>query len=176
MLREANNCRFVRDGGWLRRGYRFAAGGLEAAGAVGPRRYAQAEQSQRSQPVLVMQAQGRCWWWYRDRFYWDDDGLTPGDVTALVADRERRKGRKLERARAALVADERAVDGRRERVPRRARLAVWERDGGRCVECGSGFDLQYDHVIPVSLGGATSVENLQLLCGDCNRAKGAALG
>jgi hypothetical protein len=47
------------------------------------------------------------------------------------------------------------------------RRAVFERDGGKCVECGSTFDLQYDHVIPVALGGATTVENLQLLCGDC---------
>jgi 5-methylcytosine-specific restriction endonuclease McrA len=65
---------------------------------------------------------------------------------------------------------------RREALPRELRYAVWERDGGRCVECGSAFELQYDHVIPVALGGATSAENLQLLCGDCNRAKGATLG
>ena len=55
------------------------------------------------------------------------------------------------------------------------RLAVWERDGGRCTECGTDFDLQYDHVIPVALGGATTAENLQLLCGPCNRRKGAAI-
>jgi 5-methylcytosine-specific restriction endonuclease McrA len=64
---------------------------------------------------------------------------------------------------------------RREPIPREIRLAVWQRDGGRCVECGSDFDLQYDHVIPLSMGGATSVQNLQLLCADCNRAKGASL-
>jgi 5-methylcytosine-specific restriction endonuclease McrA len=33
--------------------------------------------------------------------------------------------------------------------------------------------LPYDHVIPVALGGATTIGNLQLLCGDCNREKGA---
>jgi 5-methylcytosine-specific restriction endonuclease McrA len=64
---------------------------------------------------------------------------------------------------------------RREPIPRDVRLAVWQRDGGRCVECASDFELQYDHVIPFSMGGASSVENLQLLCADCNRAKGAAL-
>jgi 5-methylcytosine-specific restriction endonuclease McrA len=52
---------------------------------------------------------------------------------------------------------------------------VFERDGGQCVECGSKFDLQYDHLIPVALGGASTVDNLQLLCGECNRLKGADL-
>jgi 5-methylcytosine-specific restriction endonuclease McrA len=52
---------------------------------------------------------------------------------------------------------------------------VYERDGGRCVECDSTFDLQYDHVLPVALGGATTVENLQLLCADCNRQKSDTL-
>jgi 5-methylcytosine-specific restriction endonuclease McrA len=53
---------------------------------------------------------------------------------------------------------------------------VFERDGGRCVECGSGFDIQYDHVIPLALGGANTVQNLQILCAPCNQAKGATLG
>ena len=52
---------------------------------------------------------------------------------------------------------------------------MFARDGGRCAECGSDFDLQYDHVIPVALGGGDGVDNLQLLCADCNRRKGAAL-
>lgn len=53
---------------------------------------------------------------------------------------------------------------------------MWERDGGRCVECEGTFDLQYDHVIPVLLGGGSTVENLQVLCGAFNRRKGATLG
>jgi 5-methylcytosine-specific restriction endonuclease McrA len=60
-------------------------------------------------------------------------------------------------------------------IPSDLRRTVFERDGGRCVECGSNFDLQYDHVLPVALGGATTLENLQLLCADCNRRKSDSL-
>ncbi len=61
---------------------------------------------------------------------------------------------------------------KRKRPSREVREAVFRRDGGRCVECGDNFDLQYDHVIPWSLGGADTVENLQLLCSRCNQSKG----
>ena len=173
MLREARNCAFVRQGALLWRRHVFVVGAREA-GVLRPGAYARAARAQVLEPIPLMESAGRRWWWYRDRFYWEDEGYEPRDVVALVADRERRSRRRLDRAHAALH-QEHASAGRREPVPRDVRLVVWRRDRGRCRECGSGFDLQYDHVIPLALGGATSVENLQLLCGDCNRAKGASL-
>ena len=32
--------------------------------------------------------------------------------------------------------------------------------------------MEFDHVLPLSKGGKTTVENLQILCRRCNRAKG----
>lgn len=60
-------------------------------------------------------------------------------------------------------------------VPQWMRTEVWQRDQAKCAECGATEYLEFDHVIPHSLGGATSVNNLQLLCRRCNLEKGARL-
>lgn len=49
------------------------------------------------------------------------------------------------------------------------------RDGLRCALCGAQKtrrELVMDHVIPWSQGGPTELDNLQLLCGPCDIAKG----
>jgi hypothetical protein len=58
-------------------------------------------------------------------------------------------------------------------IPQAVKIAVSARDGGRCRQCGSTEELHFDHVIPWSKGGANTVNNIQLLCGPCNRRKGA---
>lgn len=65
--------------------------------------------------------------------------------------------------------------GGREPIPEGVRRVVWRRDGGRCVQCGAGANLHFDHIIPVAKGGATTVDNLQVLCAPCNMAKGAKI-
>jgi hypothetical protein len=53
-------------------------------------------------------------------------------------------------------------------------IALGRRDGFHCRSCGdASADLQIDHIYPVSRGGGNEPENLQLLCKDCNMAKGA---
>jgi 5-methylcytosine-specific restriction endonuclease McrA len=96
--------------------------------------------------------------------------LDAEDVKALVLQRKRRLEQKLQSARSLMRAEE---DGRptRTSVSTELRRTVFERDGGRCVECGSAFNIQYDHILPVAHGGATTLQNLQILCAECNRRK-----
>jgi 5-methylcytosine-specific restriction endonuclease McrA len=57
-------------------------------------------------------------------------------------------------------------------APPALRALVLHRDGHRCLRCGAGGQLQIDHVLAWRLGGRTQPKNLQVLCGECNRAKG----
>lgn len=66
-----------------------------------------------------------------------------------------------------------------DRVPRRevrfSRHNIFVRDGNACQYCGhrkTRNELNLDHVIPRSRGGATTWENIVCACLDCNRLKG----
>ncbi len=56
-------------------------------------------------------------------------------------------------------------------IPQDVKNAVWQRDGGKCAQCGSISYLEYDHIIPHTKGGANSEANVQLLCRNCNLKK-----
>ena len=52
---------------------------------------------------------------------------------------------------------------------------LYGEQGGDCNGCGEHFQMQHleiDHIIAKSVGGTDHIENLQLLCGHCNRIKG----
>lgn len=47
--------------------------------------------------------------------------------------------------------------------------------GGHCAGCADHFlirNLEVDHIVPRAKGGTDHLDNLQLLCGYCNRVKG----
>lgn len=62
-------------------------------------------------------------------------------------------------------------------IPLGIRLEVLARNNFRCVYCGKspstdiGTKLHIDHILPFSKGGKSIIENLQILCFDCNLGK-----
>ena len=57
-------------------------------------------------------------------------------------------------------------------VTRNQRLRILDRDGHACVSCGAKESLCMDHILPISRGGDSSDDNLQVLCSACNTKKG----
>ena len=57
-------------------------------------------------------------------------------------------------------------------IPAYIRKLVFIRDNYCCVKCGSKKNLEIHHIIPDARDGSSRLENLQLLCRDCNRMKG----
>jgi hypothetical protein len=130
---------------------------------------------QQNEPVLVLSTADRHLWQFQSRFYWDNDGLNASQIYALLVTRGMREQQRIERAQAVVAMGSLPRGQLRGAIPDDLKQLVWHRDGGRCRNCGNRHELQYDHVIPLSMGGATTAENLQILCGPCNRRKGAGL-
>ena len=60
---------------------------------------------------------------------------------------------------------------KREQISQDVLDSVWNRDGGKCVVCGSQEKIEFDHIIPFSKGGSNTYRNIQILCEKCNRTK-----
>ena len=108
-----------------------------------------------------------------------------GDLTAVVREaiqcalekhRKRRGAAEPARKRKIPVVAkpvEKTVCGR-EPISAAVRREVWMRDEGRCSwcgpdghRCGSTWQVELDHILPVALGGPSTVENLRILCKLC---------
>lgn len=174
-LRHDPNAGFLHDRGFMfRRRHWFVGTGCPPVEIPGDT-FGHLSAAQQDAPVAVARLEPRTWWLFEGEFYWENEGYDSGDVKALIRQRERQKQRKLEHAHAVMAAEETGSRRSREGIPQDVRMTVWKRDGGRCVQCGRGELLEFDHVIPLALGGSNTEKNLQLLCADCNRAKGGAL-
>lgn len=117
------------------------------------------------------------WFINGDIYQANDLELELEDVIALIHQESNKRRLQIEKAKALQASVENFDDKRkRSAVPQNVKIEVWQRDGGRCVECLSQEKLEFDHIIPHSMGGSDTARNLQLLCEACNRRKGASLG
>lgn len=127
-------------------------------------------------PVPFVKLGERTYWRYAGRWYWDNEDCTAEEVHALLKMRESRREDSINRAKSYAAVSQPVPRGRtRTAISNDVKQLVWARDQGSCRTCGSNSELQYDHVIPVALGGGSSEANIQLLCGPCNRRKGASI-
>lgn len=63
---------------------------------------------------------------------------------------------------------------RRKAYSKEERKIIYDKSGGRCELCGQRLlfeDMTLDHIMPLSMGGEDSMENLQAACYACNQFK-----
>jgi hypothetical protein len=99
--------------------------------------------------------------------------IPDGDPAAIFDRALTRLLEDVERSRFALTSRPRergSAPARSRHIPAAVRREVWRRDDGRCAFVGSrgrcaerGF-LEFHHVVPFAVGGAATVENIELRC------------
>jgi hypothetical protein len=175
MLHRDSSATFRKHGRGFFATYRFQA--ADAEKRWNARLGAEIARTQAETPVALWsdKARGRTWWLFQGAIYWEEEALEPTEVKALVLERITKRDRRLSRALAMMEQARALTSAEREPIPDDVKVFVWNRDGGRCVKCRSNERLEFDHVIPIAMGGANTARNLQLLCEACNRSKGASL-
>jgi 5-methylcytosine-specific restriction endonuclease McrA len=134
---------------------------------------------QRLDPVLVPTKSGL--WAYRGKVVeWNDPESFCNEKERILLIkqcvlREERRFQQLQREVEILENTEKREGVSREPISKSVRIFVWQRDRGQCVKCGSRVRLEFDHIIPIAAGGASTERNIQLLCEACNRSKGATI-
>jgi 5-methylcytosine-specific restriction endonuclease McrA len=76
----------------------------------------------------------------------------------LIQDEMRRQSREAARRKAEMLRPQLVY-------------ALGQQYGYRCLCCGSTHRLTLDHIRPICKDGKTEMDNLQLLCKPCNKAK-----
>jgi hypothetical protein len=109
-------------------------------------------------PRFILEKDEEAIWLYQGEWVVADPSLSLDDLAVLKDAPEE-------------VEDEAEGVGATHSLDLEAVQFTWERDGGRCTNCGSYANLVIDHVIPVYLGGGDAASNLQLLCRNCSREK-----
>ncbi len=101
-------------------------------------------------------------------FEWKETVFDQGTIISCL--------KRLDDKRDGFYLDEEIWDSlcrvERGKVTNKLRFWIYQRDGNRCVRCGSRENLEVDHIYPISKGGKTTPNNLQTLCHRCNVQKG----
>ena len=113
---------------------------------------------------------------YKNAFYAVNGPYEMEEAKLILLDTLRKKKKKAEYLVARKDAPEDEAGYERQVIMEEVRHEVWRRDRGRCTKCESVHNLEFDHIIPVSRGGANTARNIQLLCESCNRQKSNNIG
>jgi hypothetical protein len=128
--------------------------------------YERLSAAQRTSPMLVLKSRRLRWWWYRDRFWWADENAAPSQVATNVFESDLDSGLErhlFEEARDAKLRGGATVEDAR--LPDDVRRAVWQRDAGCCVDCGSAVDVRFDYDQNIAV---LSSDDVCLLCRTCS--------
>ena len=112
----------------------------------------------------------------RDRERWANDPefrkrKNAEDVTRYHTNPKTHQ-RRIEASMAHVHKRRALIKGTNTKFSRMEWRALCERYGHHCLACGKKFEiLSPDHVIPLSLGGLNSIDNIQPLCLPCNFKK-----
>jgi len=126
-------------------------------------------------PVYLIKVASRTYWYRKQEVWWEDEGLNANQVYALILVKKENDTRRVDRATARVAHGLESDTSTRRPISDEVKQFVFVRDGGECVTCGSATEIQFDHIILIALGGSSEPENLQVLCGPCNRRKGSNL-
>jgi hypothetical protein len=93
----------------------------------------------------------------RDKYRWINQ--------AWLLESRRYTGFKEQAVRVSLYRSQSSIDPA-------IKWKVFRRDNFICQYCGwDSGEMTYDHIVPISLGGSTTVENGNTACRPCNKAK-----
>jgi hypothetical protein len=115
-------------------------------------------------------------YYFEERFYISEIKLSEDEVALIIESEDKKRRESLRREMERIKAKAEMEGGVRQPIPKDVQILVWNRDKGRCVECGSQGNLEFDHIIPISKGGSNTARNIQLLCERCNRTKSNKIG
>ena len=122
-VKRDRNAGFFKVEGWSDE-WQFRSGEIAATDMWNSQSLSSLYERTEHAPELVFEPQtssfprmtARCWL-YKSEFYWEDEDLPESQIKVLIL--------------------EMTGHGQRQPLPDDIKIFVWQRDGGRCVKCGS---------------------------------------